>query len=203
MHNQKMPQRREKLGLGSIGHFLIEVPTDEIENALIDGLYRHPDGRSQPGCHKHDLGNGKTLIEGFRHNGFVNQGLEGFLDSGFGDLTPDRITHIGLSADEQAVTPTTVNADPAGGDTGVSIKATANTARVDRTVSADQTWTQADVSWPIRKIFLARGPASTDVSNIIGGEGGSAPFDEPFTIDLTNISTWTLQMGVDTTLTAS
>ena len=59
------------------------------------------------------------------------------------------------------------------------------------------------MSFAITKIGLLRGSASTDVSNIIGGSGGSAPYDEPFTIDLTNITTWTLTMGVDVTATAS
>jgi len=34
-------------------------------------------------------------------------------------------------------------------------------------------------------------------------QGGSSPYDEPFTIDLTSIATWTLQMGIDVTATAS
>lgn len=67
----------------------------------------------------------------------------------------------------------------------------------------DQTWTQADVNFAITKIGLLRGATPTEVSNIIGGVGGAAPYNEPFTIDLTNIATWTLTMGVDATCTAS
>lgn len=113
-------------------------------------------------------------------------------------MAADRITHIGLSGDSSAVTLATTTLG-----TPNSIKVTANTSRTSQTVSTDQTWTQADVAFAIRKIGLLRGSAATDVSNIIGGDGGSAPYDEPFTIDLTSIATWTLTMGIDTTLTAS
>lgn len=144
-----------------------------------------------------------TILFAGRHNAFVNQGLQDVLDSAYGDLVADRITHIGLSADAQAVTATTTSLDPAGGATGTSIKVTANTSRTNQTVHADQTWTQADVSWAIAKIGLLSSSAATDVCNIIGGTGGSSPYNEPFTIDLTSIATWSLTMGIDVTATAS
>jgi len=144
-----------------------------------------------------------TVVFGGRHNAFVNQGLQRVLDSAYGDLVADRITHIGLSADDQTVTAATTSLDPAGGATGTSIKTTANTGRVNQTVHADQTWTQADVSWAIRKIGLLTGSAATDVANIIGGSGGASPYDEPFTIDLTSIATWSLTMGIDVQATAT
>lgn len=148
-------------------------------------------------------GSGLVVLEGYRGNAFLNQGLQGALDSMYGDLVADRITHIGLSADTSAVDATTTDLDPAGNGTGTSIKVTANTGRTAQTVSADQTWTQADVSWAITKIGLLRGSASTDVSNIIGGTGGSSPYDEEFEINLVNIATWTLTMGIDVSATAS
>lgn len=138
-----------------------------------------------------------------RHNAFVNQGLQDVLDSAFGDLVSDQITHIGVSADDQAVTAGTTSLDPAGGATGTSIKVTANTARVAQTVHTDQTWTQADVAFAIRKVGLLASSAATDVVNIIGGTGGSAPFNEPLNLDLTSIAAWSLQLGVDCTATAS
>lgn len=138
-----------------------------------------------------------------RKNAFVNQGLQRVLDSAYNGLTAARITHIGLSADAQAVTAATTSLDPAGGATGTSIKTTANVSRTNQTVHADQTWTQADVAWAITKIGLLTSSAATDVVNIIGGTGGSSPYNEPFTIDLTSIATWSLTMGIDVTATAS
>lgn len=146
---------------------------------------------------------GRSVLVAHLHNAFVNQGLQGALDSMYGDLTASRITHIGLSADDQAVTAATTSLDPAGGATGTSIKTTTSTSRTNQTVSTQQTWTQADVAFAIKKIGLLRGSAATTVSNIIGGTGGVAPYNEPFTIDLTTIATWSLTMGVDCTATAS
>ncbi len=198
----KVPNRTGRFSIGGIAHMRIEVPTAEAHKAIIRGVFKHPDGRSNPGFSTSQRGD-KTLFECYLHNAFVNQGLQRILDSAYGDLVADRITHIGLSADDQAVDVTTTSLDPAAGATGTSIKVTANTARTNQTVSCDQTWTQADVSWAIKKIGLLTGSAATDVANIIGGSGGSSPYNEPFTIDLTSIATWTLTMGIDVTATAS
>ena len=157
-----------------------------------------PDGHGPVGLLKRHNGDGTVTITGYRGNAFVNQGLQSVLDSAYGDLTADRITHIGLSGDTAAVSGATTTLGSPN-----SIKTTANTSRSGQTVSTDQTWTQADVAFAITKIGLLTGSAATDVVNIIGGTGGSAPYDEPFTIDLTNIATWTLTMGVDVTATAS
>lgn len=199
--------KRDGFQIGGIAHAQITVPTSEAHLASITGMFRNPDGRSDPGILQQDLGNGTVYIEGYLHNAFVNQGLQAALDAMYEalDSTADRISHIGLSADVQAVTAATTSLDPSGGgagSTGTSIKAIANVSRASQTVSGDQTWTQADVSFVISKIGLLTSTAAGDVSNIIGGSG-SAPYDEPFTIDLTNISTWTLTMGVDVTATAS
>lgn len=150
-----------------------------------------------------DLDAGRQVVLAFsgRHNAFVNQGLQRVLDSAYGDLTAVRITHIGLSADNTAVTATTTSLDP--GAAGTSIKVTANTSRTNQTVHADQTWTQADVTWAMHKIGLLTAVTATNVVNIIGGAGGSAPYNEPFTIDLTSIASWSLTMGIDVTATAS
>lgn len=194
--------KKAKFQIGGIAHARITVPTAEADKAIVRGMFRDPGGRTDLGVEVRDLGDGRTEILGHLHNAFVNQGLDGILDSAYGDLVADRITHIGLSADTSTVTATTTSIDPgASGD--VSIKVTANTSRTNETVSCDQTWTQADVNFAIAKIGLLRGSAAGDVSNIIGGTGGSAPYDEPFTIDLTSISTWTLTMGIDVTATAS
>lgn len=196
-----MTNKHDGLRIGGVAHANIVVPAAEADRVVITGMFRNPDGRTDPGHRRHDNGDGTVTLQGHLHNAFVNQGLQGILDSAYGDLDPDRITHIGLSDDTDPVTASTNDLDPGTGNT--SIKPTANTVRNAQTVSTDQTWTQADVTWVISKIGLLRGGTSTDVSNIIGGTGGSSPYDEPFTIDLTNISSWTLTMGVDVTATAS
>lgn len=191
---------RDSLGFYGIAHMAIDVPADELDNLVLTGTFRNPDGRTSPGFLVEDHPNdpGFKRVVAHRHNAFVDQGLAGALDSMFGDLVADTITHIGVSGDDTAVTGATTTLG-----TPNSIKTTANTARVGQTASAEQTWTQADVNFEITKIGLLRGATATDVSNIIGGTGGAAPYDEPFTIGLTNITQWTLTLGVDVTATAS
>jgi len=194
----KTPNKENRLGVRGVAHLKLTVDQKDLDKVVISGMTINPDGRGSPGLLKTFNKDGTVTVEGYRGNAFVLQGLGGVLDSAYGDLTADRITHIGLSGDTTAVT---INTTTLG--TPNSIKTTANVSRTGATVSTDQTWTQADVAFAITKIGLLRGSAATDVSNIIGGVGGAAPYDEPFTIDLTNIATWTLTMGIDVTLTAS
>lgn len=194
----KMPTKKAALGVRGVARLRLTVNADDADKAFITGMTTSPDGIGPVGLLKHDNGNGTVTIEGFRGNAFVNIGLQGILDSAYGDLVADRITHIGLSGDTAAVTAATTTLG-----TPNSIKVTSNTSRTAQTVSTDQTWTQADVNFSITKIGLLRGTAPTEVSNIIGGVGGAAPYNEPFTIDLRQIATWSLTMGVDVTATAS
>lgn len=194
MHQTK----QSKAGIRGVARMALTVPTDQAHLAVITGMTCDVSGRGPTGISRVDNADGTTTLSGYRGNAFVLQGLGGVLDSAFGDLVADRITHIGLSGDDTAVT---INTTTLG--TPNSIKPTANVGRVGAVVSGDQTWTQADVAFAITKIGYLRGSAATEVSNIIGGVGGASPYDEPFTIDLTNIATWTLTMGIDVELTAS
>lgn len=196
--NLNLPNRKASLQTGGILHFKATMPMSEAHKAIIKGVFVNPNGRTDEGYLMHDTGDGMVTFEGYLHNAFVNQGLQGALDSMYGDLVADRITHIGVSGDQTTVTGATTTLG-----TPNSIKTTSNTSRTGQTVSTQQTWTQADVNFPIYKIGLLRGSSPTDVSNIIGGTGGAAPYNEPFTIDLTNIATWSLTMGIDVTMTAS
>jgi hypothetical protein len=186
--------------IGGVARMKLTVPADQAHLAVLKGMTGNKSGRGNSPITAAIVGD-NVVFEGYRHNAFVNQGLQAVLDSAYGDLTADRITHIALSGDTSTVVVGTSDIDPGGA--GFSPKTTANCSRTGQTVSADQTWTQADVSFTIVKIGLLTGTASTDVVNIIGGNGGSAPYDEPFTIDLTSIATWSLQMGIDVTATAS
>lgn len=190
--------KQDQLHVGGVARMRITVPTEEADKAIITGVFQDKSGRADPGFVREDNTDGTTTLVCYRHNAFVNQGLQALLDSGWADRTASRITHIGLSGDQTTVTGATTTIG-----TPNSIKATSNVSRTAQTLSGDQTWTEADVTWPIYKIGYLRGTGPTTVSNIIGGTGGAAPYDEPFTIDLTNISTWSLQMGIDVTATAS
>lgn len=194
----KLPNRYTGFAIRGVAHMKLTVAKEDAHKAILRGMTTSPTGTGEPGLLTRDNGDGTVTIEGYRGNAFVNQGLQAVLDSAYGDLTANRIDHIALSGDTNAVTAATTTIG-----TPNSIKVTANTARTNQTVATDQTWTQADVNFAISKIGLLSGAAATDVTNIIGGTGGSAPYNEPFTIDLTNIATWSLTMGVDVTATAS
>jgi hypothetical protein len=194
MAQQKSTQY-DKMNVGGVVHMRLTMPTETAHLAVVEGLTGNPDGRTQAPI-AWTLNGEQTQVEGYRHNLFVNQGLEAALDSMFGDLTADRITHIALSGDNAAVTATTADIDPSG--TGFSPKVTANTSRTNRTAGADNTWTQDDVSFSVRKVGLLTGALKTDVVNIIGGTG-----NQPFTVDLTSQATFTLTIGIDVTLAAT
>lgn len=183
MNNDK----KDELAIGGILRGSIHIPSGDADKAIIRGV----------GYDVTEDESGVTVALHPIHNAFVNQGLRAVLDSAYGALAANRITHIGLSGDATAVTASTTTLG-----TPNSIKTTANVSRTNQTVAADQTWTQADVNFAIRKIGLLTGTAPTTVVNIIGGSG-TAPYNEPFTIDLTSIALWTLTMGIDVTATAS
>jgi hypothetical protein len=181
MAQQKSTQY-DQFQVGGVVHLQVAMPTETAHLAVLEGLTGNPDGRTQAPITYTQQGD-QTLVEGYRHNLFVNQGLEAALDSMFGDLTAVPITHIALSGDNGAVTATTADID---------------TSRTNRTAGADNTWTQADVSFSVRKVGFLTGSLKTDVVNIIGGTG-----NQPFTVDLTSQATFTLTIGIDVTLAAT
>jgi hypothetical protein len=192
---QSVSKQRDKMAIGGIAHMRLTMPTETAHLAVVQGLTGNSDGRTPAPITMTQDGK-QTHVDGYLHNLFVNQGLEAALDSMFGDLTADRITHIALSGDNGAVTATTADIDPSG--TGFAPKVTANTSRTNRTAGADNTWTQDDVSFSVRKVGFLTGALKTDVVNIIGGTG-----NQPFTVDLTSQATFTLTIGIDVTLAAT
>jgi hypothetical protein len=192
---QSVSTQKDAMQIGGIAHIRLTLPAATAHLAIVEGLTGNPDGRTAAPIAFTRQGD-QTHIEGYLHNLFVNQGLEAALDSLFGDLTADRITHIALSGDNSAVTATTADIDPSG--TGFSPKVTANVSRTGRTAGGDNTWTQADISFAVRKVGFLTGALKTDVVNIIGGTG-----NQPFTVDLTSQATFTLTIGIDVTLAAT
>lgn len=137
-----------------------------------------------------------------RHNGLVNLGLGIVLDRLFNlSGPPGPMDHIGLSSDNSTVTASTTTAGGA-----VSIKTYSPAAsRTGQVVTAGATWTQADVAFVIHKIFLLNTAtdAGTGLLDVIGGAGGAAPYNNPFTIDLTTVPVWSLVLQIALTAAAT
>lgn len=135
-----------------------------------------------------------------RKNAFVNIGLNNTLDKVFELAAPGKPTHIGLSSSTAAVTAATTTL---GGT--VSIKAFSPAAsRTNQTVTAGATFTQADVAFVISKVGLLNTStdAGTGLYDVIGGSG-SSPYNQPFTIDLTGTSSFSLTMQIQVSASAS
>lgn len=136
-----------------------------------------------------------------RKNAFVNIGLNNALDLLFALAAPGVPSRIQLSSSTTAVTAATTTM---GGT--ISNKAISPAAsRASQTVTAGATFTQADVAFVITKVGLLNTStdAGTGLYDVIGGTGGSAPYNQPFTIDLTGTTSFSLTMQILVTAAAS
>lgn len=146
------------------------------------------------------LGRGRWRLQ--HRNGVVNTGLNIALDRLFGiSGPPAAISNIALSSSTATVTAATTTL---GGT--VSFKTISPAAsRTNQVVTAGATWTEADSPGPktfvVTKVGLLNTAtdAGTGLLDVIGGTGGSAPFNQPFTIDLTNVTTFSLVMQIQLT----
>ena len=150
--------------------------------------------------------NGLWLCRVERDNGFVNIGLNIVLDRLFGlSGPPAAVSHIGVSNDTATVLAAATLLDPtAGGGSPASpvIKAISPAAtRTAQDVTGGATFTQADVGFAMTKVgFLNTSTdAGTGLIDIIGGTGGAAPYAQPFTIDLTGATSWSMVMQIKVT----
>lgn len=192
--------KQSSFNIGGVAKMQLTLPVDQLHKAVILGMTGSETGRGNAPL-RTTVNEDYATVVGYRHNAFLNVGLQSVLDSLYNGLTPRRITHIALSGDNTAVSATTTSIDPSG--SGFAPKVTVSVSRTGQTVSAEQTWSNSDVSFSIVKIGLLTGTNATDVVNIIGGSGGSSPYNEPFTIDLTSIATWSLTIGIDVTASAT
>lgn len=137
-------------------------------------------------------------IEGEKHNAFVNTGLQNNLDLWAG-LGGTAVSHLGVTEDTTAVTLTTTKLDPTDDDTVTTVPVS-NVSRTDQTVSFDGVYDENSLAHSVKKVGLLNTStdAGTGLQNVIGG-GGTAPFDETLTIDLTGASEFDLTMGIDVT----
>ena len=161
----------------------------------------------------------KPCIYGSQHNGVVNLGLQMALDLLSGVTAPHILQDIGIASDTSTVTATTVHLGGAaavitsGGTQNGFLRAYSPAAsRSNQVLTCGATFTQADMAgatFVIHKVGLLNdtadagtglgaGPA-VGIFDVIGGTGGAAPFNQPFTIDLTGVTSWTLLMQIQVT----
>jgi hypothetical protein len=151
----------------------------------------------------------------YRHNAFVRNGLNAVLERMFGIGTTAALSRIALSADAQTVVVGTTLIDPAGGASGSSFKTFSPAASVDASTSkatAGASFTQADVTWAVNKMGLANAATDAGVTtagaisgvwDIIGGTGGSSPYNQAFSADYTGSTSFTLTPSIVVTAAAS
>jgi hypothetical protein len=200
-----MGAKQDSIGIGSMLTARIEMPPAERHLAVLRGMKVEKDSNG--------------LFIGKRPNAFTNLGLHYVLDRIFNLNTPSAsITHLAITDDSQTVTAATLLINPAGGGSNATFKALATgvgataTSRTLETVTASAGFTKTDANFVIAKVGLST--ASTDagddtvptvngIINIIGGTSGTSPYNEPFTIDLTNVSAFNLTFFLDITAQAT
>lgn len=185
--------KKTKLGISGLLTATIQVDPKEFDRVRVTGVR----------VVKRDRRKGLLVVQ--RPNAFVNIGLNNALDRMFNLATPNPPSHIGLSDDNTAVIATTTLIDPTPSGLSPAIKAFSPAAsRSSQTVTAGATFTQTDVNFIIRKVGLLNGAtdAGTGLYDVIGGSG-VAPFNQPFTIDLTGTTSFSLTMQIQVTASAS
>jgi hypothetical protein len=186
-------QRRDTRRQGALMTATMRVPAGEEHLVHVSGMEnmtRRVDGDS-------------LVITGQRHNAYVNTGLNNSLDREFG-LGGNAVSRMGVTNDTTAVTATTTKLDPTDNDT-VIIKAFDTAAtRTNQTVSAVSTFTKSDGNIAYTKVGLltTTTDAGTGLVNVIGG-GGTAPYDESFSIDLTGTTDFSVTIQLDVTAAAT
>lgn len=143
------------------------------------------------------------------HNAYVNTGLNNALDREFG-LGGTAVGYIGVDNNASAVTAATVYLHAAAGGTAANqiIKAISPAAsRTNQTVTAGATFANADFTsgvFVINKLGLltTATDAGTGLVDVIGGTGGSAPYNKTFVLDLTGAGTFSATLQIAVTGTA-
>lgn len=177
--------------LGIIGSLKLELQCDHPDRVRISTT-KH--GRATFD-RKRDL----WVIE--EPNGLVNTGLNLALDRLFGlSGPPAAISHIGVSSNTTAVTPSTVylNGGSGGAAANTIIKALSPAAtRASQVITAGATFVPADFTsgvFAIAKIGLLNTAtdAGTGLLDVIGGTGGADPYSRTFAVDFSAGGTFTL-----------
>lgn len=144
------------------------------------------------------------------HNAYVNTGLNNALDREFG-LGGTAIGFIGVGNNSTAVTAATVYLHGSAGATAanVIIKAISPAAtRASQTVTGGATFANADFTsgvFVINKLgFLTTSTdAGTGLVDVIGGTGGSSPYNRTFVLDLTGAGVFSATLQIAVTASAT
>lgn len=139
---------------------------------------------------------GVTLVN--HHNAYVNTGLNNSLDREWG-LGGTAIGFIGVSSNTTAVTAATtfLNGASGGAAANTIILAISPAAtRTSQTTTGGATFTNASFTSGVfvqNKLGLltTSTDAGTGLVDVIGGTGGSSPYNRTFSLDLTNAGTFT------------
>lgn len=144
------------------------------------------------------------------HNAYVNTGLNNSLDREFG-IGGTAVGFIGVSNNSTAVTASTtfLNGASGGAAANTIIKAISPAAtRTAQTVTGGATFTNADFTGGVfiwNKIGLLT--TSTDVGtglvDVIGGTGGTTPYNRTFVLDLTGAGAFTVTAQIAVTAVAA
>lgn len=144
------------------------------------------------------------------HNAYVNTGLNNALDREFG-LGGTAIGYIGVDNNTTAVTAATTYLHGSAGATAANqiIKAISPAAsRASQTVTAGATFANADFTsgvFVINKLGLltTSTDAGTGLVDVIGGTGGSSPYNRTFVLDLTGAGTFSATLQIAVTASAT
>lgn len=160
------------------------VPIAELRQKVKEGWLETIEGWSV----KANLKTGHLLFEA-KPNLVVNAGVNVTLDRLFG-ITASAALTMGVDNGTTAPTATSVSSTAGGGtDTGSSsrriIALDSTASRTNQVVSAIGTFTQANVAFAMKRLFLSKAAAGTTDAS-----GDLIAMTSVFTIDLTAFSTW-------------
>jgi hypothetical protein len=143
-------------------------------------------------------------------NAYVNTGLSNSLLREFG-LGGTAVGYIGVSSNTTAVTASTVylNGTVAGTAANTIIKAISPTATISgQTVTAGATFANADFTsgvFVMNKLGLltTSTDAGTGLVDVIGGTGGTNPYNLTFSLDLTGAGSFSVTIQIAVTASAA
>lgn len=144
------------------------------------------------------------------HNAYVNTGLQNSLDREFG-LGGTAVGFIGVSNNSTAVTATTTFLNGASGGTAANtiIKPISPAStRTAQTVTGGATFQNADFTsgvfiWNKIGLLTTASDAGTGLVDVIGGTGGSSPYNRTFVLDLTGAGTFVVVAQIAVTAVAA
>lgn len=150
---------------------------------------------------------GVAVVE--HHNAYVNTGLNNSLDREFG-LGGTAVGFIGVSNNNTAVTAATVFLNGASGGAAANtiIKALSPAAsRSSQTVTGGATFVNGDFTsgvfiWNKIGLLTTSTDAGTGLVDVIGGSGGSSPYNRTFSLDLTGAGSFSVVAQIAVTAVA-